>query len=195
MKTLWNHIVRCFLAGIVALLPIGGAVLTVGYMESSIAESGIAKLPIYFPGFGLLAACALIYLIGLAVSTFVGRWIWGRADRLLDRMPGLGSLYQTVKQVLGYGEGKEAVFQGVVMIPSRDLQGEEIGLVTSEISAGPGPKKLVVFVPAAPSPASGRLLIVDEDRVRRVALPVSEALKALLSVGKLALPAGSLFGS
>ncbi|MCU0722338.1 MAG: DUF502 domain-containing protein [Planctomycetes bacterium] len=192
MKTIWNHLARCFLAGVVALLPIAGAAVTVGYLEASIADSGISKLPFYFPGFGLLAAAALVYLIGLAVSTVVGRWAWSRADRLLDRLPGLGSLYQTVKQVLGYGEGKDAVFLGVVMVPSRDLRGEEIGLVTSEIGGGPGPKKLVVFVPAAPSPASGRLLIVDEAEVRRVPLPVSDALKALLSVGKVPLPAGSV---
>jgi len=195
MKTLWNHLARCFLAGIVALLPIGGAVLAVGWVEASIAESGLTRLPFYFPGFGILAAAALIYLIGLAVSTFVGRWIWNRADRLLDRLPGLGRLYQTVKQVLGYGEGKDAVFLGVVLVPSRDLQGEEIGLITNEIADAQGRRKLVVFVPGAPSPTAGRMLIVDEDRVRRVALPVSDALKALLSVGKVALPAGPLLGS
>jgi uncharacterized membrane protein len=112
MQYLSKHISRCFLAGIVALLPIGGFVVAVAYLEATIASSWLAKQPFYFPGLGLLVSAAAIYLIGLTVSTFLGRWLWKRVDRLFDSLPALGRLYQTLKQIIGYGEGKRRFFSG-----------------------------------------------------------------------------------
>src|SRR5260370_12423509 len=106
-----RHVTRCFLAGIVALLPIGGFVLTVAYLEAMIAESWLAKQPFYFPGLGLLATAAAIYLIGLTVSTFLGRWLWTRGDFLFDRLPALGRVYSTLQQNIGFGGREECIFQ------------------------------------------------------------------------------------
>jgi uncharacterized membrane protein len=91
MQYISRHLTRCFLAGIVALLPIGAFVLTVAYLEAMIAGSWLARQPYYFPGLGLLATAGVIYLIGLTVSTFLGRWLWKRVDVLFDSLPALGS--------------------------------------------------------------------------------------------------------
>jgi uncharacterized membrane protein len=184
MKRINKHITTCLIAGIVAVLPIGGLIITVGYLESTISSSGISKMGFYFPGFGLLAAAILIYLIGLGVTTFVGRWIWKRIDRTLDRLPALGSLYQTLKQILGYGEGEDAIFYETVLVPSKNTEGEELGLVTNKISDGKGGTKLVIFIPGVPNPTSGRMIIVDDGTVKPLAMPVNETLKALVSMGK-----------
>src|SRR5579872_2369151 len=159
-----KHISRCFLAGIVALLPIGGMVFTVVYLEVTIAGSWLARQPFYFPGLGLLTTAAAIYLIGLTVSTFLGRWLWGRVDSLFDNLPALGRLYQTLKQIIGYGEGKDAIFQRVVLIRSSSPDGSELGLVTNETADAAGTQKLIVFIPGAPNPTAGRLVVIDADR-------------------------------
>ncbi len=187
MQYLSKHISRCFLAGIVALLPIGGFVVAVAYLEATIASSWLAKQPFYFPGLGLLVSAAAIYLIGLTVSTFLGRWLWKRVDRLFDSLPALGRLYQTLKQIIGYGEGKEAIFQRAVLIRAREPEGSELGLVTNETTDESGARKLIVFVPGAPNPTVGRLIVIDADRTIPLAVTVSDALKALLSVGKTPL--------
>jgi len=179
-----KHVSRCFLAGIVALLPIGGFVVTVAYLESLLAGSWLAKQPWYFPGLGLLATGALIYLIGLTVSTFLGRWLWNRVDRLFDSLPALGRLYQTLKQIVGYGEGKDAIFVRVVLIRGSEPDGSELGLVTNETVDAAGATKLVVFVPGAPNPTIGRLIVIDAAHTTPLAMTVSDALKTLLSVGK-----------
>lgn len=191
MPILVNHITRCLLAGLVALLPIGGFVLTVIYLESTIAGSWLARQPFYFPGLGLIASTVGIYLIGLTVSTFVGRWLWALLDRVLDSLPMLGRLYQTLKQIVGYGEGKDAIFQGVVLVPNGKNEGSELGLVTNGIASAGGVRQLVVFVPNAPNPTSGRLVVIDASEVQPLTMAVSDAMKVLLSVGKtsLALPA------
>jgi uncharacterized membrane protein len=179
-----KHLTRCLLAGIVAILPIAGLIITVGYVEYQIASSGLSKLPFYFPGFALLVSIVCIYLVGLAVSTLVGKWLWSGVDRLLDRMPVMGRLYQTLKQILGYGSGEDAIFQEVVLVPGRNDQADELGLVTNTISGEDGKPRLLVFVPSSPTPTSGRLIIIEPHVVKRLNMPVSEMLKVLVAVGK-----------
>ena len=187
MQFISRHISKCFLAGIVALLPIGGFVITVVYLESLIAGSWLARQPYYFPGLGLIATAAIIYAIGLTVSTFLGRWLWKRIDLVFDRLPALGRLYQTLKQIIGYGEGKDAIFQRVVLIRGAEPDGAELGLVTNETTDGTSSRKLIVFVPGAPNPTAGRLIVIDADRTIPLPITVNDALKTLLSVGKTPL--------
>ena len=188
MNSLTSHLTRCFLAGIVALLPIGGTILTIAYLESTVAGSWLAKQPLYFPGAGLLLAAVLIYAVGLIVTTVLGQWIWTRFDQLLDRLPVLGRLYQTLKQLLGVAEGEDAIFRQVVLVPARDTDAAEIGLVTHETVDATGKKQRVVFVPSAPTPTTGRLLIVDESLLVPLNISASDAMKALVSLGKVSLP-------
>lgn len=184
MNKLRKHITNSLLAGIVAILPVGGLIITIGYLESTISSSGLSKLPFYFPGFGLIAAVVLIYLIGFALTTFIGKWIWNRLDALLDKMPALGRLYQTLKQILGYGKGEDAIFHEAVLVSSRDIESEELGLVTNKITDDKGNTKLIIFIPGVPNPTSGRLIVIDEELVKPLAMPVNETLKALVSMGK-----------
>ncbi|MGQ0636782.1 MAG: DUF502 domain-containing protein [Planctomycetaceae bacterium] len=189
MSYFTRHISRCFLAGLVALLPIGGFILTVVYLESAISGSWLAGHWWYVPGLGLVAAAAGIYAIGLTVSTFIGRWAWTKLDYLLDSLPMLGRLYQTLKQIVGYSEGKDAIFQRVVLVSNGDDAGAELGLVTNESTAPDGRLQLLVFVPGAPNPTTGRLVLIDASEVKPVSLPVSDTMKLLLSLGKTTFPA------
>lgn len=181
-KWLLKHITQCLVAGVVALLPISGLVLSLAYLESSIAAAWLAKQPFYFPGCGIILVAIGVYLIGLTVSTFVGRWLWNLMDRIFDRLPVLGRLYQTLKQILGYGEGKDALFHEVVMIPGQ--HGDELGLVTNRATDANGQAKLIVFVPMAPNALNGRLVVVDPSAARSTNLSVNDAMKALVSLGK-----------
>jgi len=184
MKRLYKHITSSLIAGIVAILPVGGLIITIGYLESTISSSGLSKMPFYFPGFGLLATAIFIYLIGLVVTTFIGKWIWKRVDSILDKLPALGRIYQTLKQILGYGEGEDAIFYEAVLVPSRDIQSEELGLVTNRITDDEGKSKLVIFIPGVPNPTSGRLIVMAKESVKPLSMPVNETLKALVSMGK-----------
>lgn len=184
MNSIRRHLARCCVAGLVTLMPLVGAILSVVVLERTLSESFLARQPFYFPGLAIIAAAIIVYGIGLIVSTFLGRWLFERVDRLLESVPAVGMLYQTLKQILGYGEGKDGMFREVVLVPSRDADAEELGLVTNDIVGVDGTVKWTVFVPGSPNPGAGRLLVVDPARVRRVDVPVSEALKTLVAVGK-----------
>ncbi len=186
MKYVTAHVVRCLVAGIVAVLPVGGLVLGLVLAERTLSESWLARQAWYFPGLGILAAAVGVYLLGLVVTTFVGRWFWKRVDRLLDNLPALGRLYRTLKQILGYGEGEDAIFKRVVLLPTL-AGGHELGLVTGEVAEANRPARLVVFVPGAPNPTLGRLVLAAPESVVATPLPVSEAFQVLLSAGAVAL--------
>ena len=185
MKAIGRHFTKCFLAGIVALLPVGGLVLTVAYFEITIRDAGTRLLPFYFPGLGLLSVTVAVYLLGLFVSSLLGKWIWKWVDRFLESLPGMGGLYQTLKQILGYSEGKDAMFLRAVWVDTFS-EIEELGLVTQEFEEH-GKSRVCVFLPGSPNPTNGRMLVLSADRVRPADIEVNEAFKALLSTGKTPL--------
>lgn len=185
MRILQNHIWQCVVAGIVALLPIVGILVSFIYMEHMVADSWLKEQGFYFFGLGIVVAAVTIYVVGLFFSNFIGQWIWNTFDRLIDRLPILGNLYQTLKQILGYGEGEDALFERVVFVQTRDFDGEEIGLVTNdEINFADG-NTLAVFIPFSPSPMNGRLIFVDKQKTRESDMSVNQALKAMVSIGTM----------
>ena len=184
MHPVSRHFTRCLIAGLIAILPIGGAILSLLLAERTISESWLERQGFYFPGLGLLLAIALLYALGLIVTTFICRWVWRRMDLLLANVPALGPLYRTLKQILGYGEGRDALFTRVVMVRSPFTGSEEVGLVTNEVGDEQGVPRLLVFLPGSPNPTTGRLLVADPATVRPVDVSVHEALKALVSAGK-----------
>lgn len=185
MQPVTKHLTRCLVAGVVALLPVGGTIFTIVYFETLIAASWLKEQGFYFFGCGLLATALLVYAIGLAISTFIGRWLWRQFDKLVNGLPVMGRLYQTLKQIMGYGEGPDAMFRRVVLIPARDVQGDEIGLVTAEAKSIAGQDLLTVFLPGAPNPTTGRVIMVDANEVRSTSLRVNDALMSLVSVGAI----------
>ena len=176
---MYRHVIRCLIAGVVALLPIGGTILGFFYLESVLSGPWRADLP-YFPGLGLLVALVLLYVVGLFVTTFLGRWLFHVIDRAIRALPVAGEFYQTLKQILGYGSGEDAVFQQVVLVPSTDTGGVQVGLVTRRGDDG----RCAVFLPGSPNPTAGRLVFVDEADLEVLDEQVADALKVLVSVGK-----------
>jgi len=179
-----RHLTRCVIAGIVALLPIGGAALTFFWLEGAISSAWLRGQPFYFPGLGLLLAVLAVYLVGLCMTTFAGRWLFRRFDRMFEQLPLLGSLYQSLKEVLGYDSSKEKFFQGVVLVAADT--GDELGLITGNCNLD-GSDRTLVFVPGSPNPANGKLLLLTKDQLRRVDLRVAQALRALVAMGKAPL--------
>lgn len=185
-----QHFTRCFLAGLVAVLPIGGLVVLILYLDQSLRPL-VKGTPLDFPGMAILVAIAGIYLLGLTVTTFIGKWLWNIFDAILSRVPGLAMLYNTLKQILGYGSGKDALFLRVVLVKDVSAGTLELGLVTEEVNLEGQTPRLAVFLPGSPNPALGRLVLVEPERCVPTQIPVDVAIKALLSTGKTGFQASA----
>jgi uncharacterized membrane protein len=171
------------LAGVATLLPAFATVASVIYVERAIAQSGLAAHPLYFPGCGLLLVVVGLYVVGVIATTLLGRWFVVVVDGVLNRIPALNSLYRTAKGVLGVGEGKDAFFRCVVLIENPERGVAELGFLTNEIAPAGLGRRQVVFLPSSPNPLVGRLVLAPADRVRRLDIPVQQALQLLLTAG------------
>jgi uncharacterized membrane protein len=181
-----HHLRSTFLAGVFAAVPIVVTGVAVWYADAHTRVLSRRLFGLDAPLLGVLIALAAIYVLGLGVTSIVGRSVLRAADWILIRVPLLKPVYQAWKQVvLAPGEG---IFAKVVLIVDESARMDVLGF-TSGRPTSPGGRTLCVFVPAAPNPTSGRLYFVARERCRMLDVSPEEAFKMILSGGSY-VPAG-----
>jgi uncharacterized membrane protein len=187
MSSVASHLRNTFLAGVFATIPIAGTAFILWYVDAKTRVISRHLFSVDVPFLGVAVALLAIYLLGLIVSSLIGRLLLRAADAILGRVPVFKPLYQAWKQVaLTPGEG---VFAKVVLVAADDARDMDLLGFTSGQPTAPGGDTLCVFVPAAPNPTSGRLYLVKRDRCRILAMSNEEAFKMILSGGSY-VPAG-----
>jgi uncharacterized membrane protein len=185
MEWLKNHLRAKFLAGVLAAVPIGivvwGAILVEQYTRLLVEPLGL-----HVPGLGILIAVVGVYLLGLAVTSFLGRFALRLTDRILQKVPGLSLLYRAWKDVLVVPPDKAGTFHEVVLVPNQ-AGGAQVGFTSGRPLPG-DPHSICVFLPGIPNPLSGRLVIVERARCTPLQLSMEEAFKFLLSTGNYLPP-------
>jgi len=181
-----------FLTGVLVIVPIGAAVLILRWLFFSIDNilQPVAKslLGYTVPGLGLGVIVVLIYLTGVVATSVIGRRLIGYGESLLSRVPLFRYLYTGIKQILqSFATPGEGGFLQVVLVEFPKKGMRAIGFVTSESRVESGEKLLSVFIPTSPNPTSGYLEIVRENDVIRTNISVDDALKMVLSAGKVSL--------
>ena len=181
-----------FLAGILVVVPLGIAIWILAWVFTSIDNilqpiiEGRLGYPI--PGLGFGIAIILIYLIGIVAENIIGGRLIRFGESLLTRVPVFRQIYTGAKQVVeglsGAGVNK-AAFREVVFVefPREGMQ--TIAFITSELTDKSGKKLFIVYVPTAPLPTSGYLVIVTEDKLMRTNIPIDEAMKMVISSGMI----------
>jgi uncharacterized membrane protein len=138
------------------------------------------------PGMGFAIIIAGVILIGYLGVTFGRRKVFDFFETQIIRTPVVGSIYGGVKQVLeSFTTTSSSKFLEVVFMefPRKGIY--TVGLVTSEVKDRNGKKILNVFIPTAPNPTSGFLQIVPESDVVKTAMSIDEAMKLIISAGKV----------
>jgi uncharacterized membrane protein len=181
MNGLQAHLRNKFLAGILAAVPL--VILVVGglWVEEKTRPLA-AGVGLDYPGLGILIALVAVYLLGLLVTSLMGRFFLGLIDHTLRRIPGLKLLYQAWKDILVVGAGKKDMYSHVVYVPSPDSRGVQLGFTNGDPTPN-DPASLCVFLPNVPNPITGRLIIIERAQCRPTNLSMEEAFKFLLSTG------------
>jgi uncharacterized membrane protein len=182
---------RQFIAGIIVTIPIGVTVWLVIWIFTSIdsilqpAVSSILGRTI--PGLGFVILIVLVYLAGVMASNFGTRRLVNYGQSLLSRIPIVRPIYSSIKQIVDSFSASGAGFKQVVIA---EFQGTRtIGFVTNESLDKAGNRLLYIFIPTSPNPTSGLLQIVKEEDVIQVDTSVDDAMKMVVSAGKV-LPEG-----
>ena len=142
----------------------------------------------HIPGLGVVVLLALLLLTGAFAANMFGQWWLRQGNRLLNKIPIVKSIYNSVKQVsdtLFSSSGqafREAVLvqyprQGVWTIAF--ITGKPSGEVASHL----GNELVSVYVPTTPNPTSGFFLMMPRAEVVTLRMSVDEALKYVISMG------------
>ena len=182
-----------FIAGILAVVPIAVTiwifVWLFNWIDGFLQQSLITQIfgrPI--PGVGFGITLVLIYLIGVIVSNFVGKRLVRYGESLLARVPLAWQLYNGIKQIMeSFSTPGKTGFMQVVLVEFPRKGMRTIGFITNESYDKSGERLLNVFIPTAPNPTSGFLQIAREDEIIRTDISVEEALRMVVSAGRVSI--------
>ena len=150
----------------------------------------------HIPGLGVIVMLVALLLTGMFATNIVGQWWLRQGSRLLNRIPIVKSIYNSIKQVsdtLFSSSGN--AFREAVLVQYPREGAWTIAFVTGR-PGGEAAHHLVgdylsVYVPTTPNPTSGFFLMVPRRDVIELAMSVDEALKYVISMGVVAPPMGA----
>ena len=141
-----------------------------------------------------MSVTVVILVTGLFVANIFGQWWLRQWDRLMNRIPGVRSIYTSVKQVsdtLFSGSGNAFSKALLIRYPHTDawamafLTGKPGGEVAERIQGD----YVSVFIPTTPNPTSGFFMMLPRHHVIELDMSVDNALKYIISMG-VVVPGG-----
>jgi uncharacterized membrane protein len=178
MGRIQTHVRNKLAVGALAAIPVAVTAFILWYLDAKAR----ALFDIRYPVLGLVVTLGGLYVLGLFITSLIGRWILTGADVLLAHIPGLRDLYQSWKQMAFSPEGDEGIFARVVLVPDETGKMRMMGFSTRKPIDG-DPDTMCVFVPGSPNPTAGRLYFVPTGDCVTLDLPARVALKVLISGG------------
>jgi uncharacterized membrane protein len=197
-------LIRCFLAGLFTILPL---VITVAiviwvaeYLNNWLGPGTVigqrlqnvglnfasSETFAYTIGWGIVLA--IVFGFGVLIESGARRWIQGLLDGVLGRLPMLGGIYGTVRQLVGMMDTKgSADLKGMSVVFC--VFGSETG--AAFLALLPTPEKFrigevdyhAVLIPSAPVPVGGSLLFVPATSVRPAGITVDAFMSVYVSMG------------
>ncbi len=189
-----KFISRNILTGLVTILPL---VLTLYllYWLAVTAESLLGGTILrllsenrYWPGMGLIASLALVFVVGLLMRTYVVQRLFAKGEQLLYRMPLINTVYRAIRDFFDYfSPTKKKEFEQVVAVTIGDTGMKVIGFVTQAI-----PKRLpkdfqdedsvLVYLPLSYM-IGGYTFLIPRSAVQTLDMSVEEAMRFTLTAG------------
>lgn len=147
-----------------------------------------ALLGFHIPGLGVILTFLVLFITGMLAANFVGRYVVGGWESLLDRIPIVRTIYGGAKNFaeIVFSDSSES-FKKVLLIeyPRKGLY--SLAFQTSsdlgEVQARTGEDVVCCFVPTTPNPTSGIVVMIPRRDVKVLDMDVDEALKMIISLG------------
>ncbi len=187
---MWRKVERIFLAGLFSTLPL---IITVILLKMLFEAVDGLLSPIFklifrrnIPGLGLLSTLLLIFLVGFMVKNIMGRFLIGRVEELISKIPFIKTIYTSAKQLIFSFSPENK--KGLKRVVAVKFFGDNysLGFVTNEtvlMIGGEEKKAYSIFLPTTPSPVTGFYLLIPMEKVIHLDLTVEDAIKMLISGG------------
>ncbi|MCE5340282.1 MAG: DUF502 domain-containing protein [Planctomycetaceae bacterium] len=174
-----KRLIGYFLKGLLVFVPAAITVLIVVFVIKKI--DSFLNIPI--PGLGLVAAIALITLIGFLASNYLGGKLFVLIDKLFAKLPVVKMLYSSIRDLISAFAGERKSFDKPVIVEITVGGPKAVGFITQqdlEFLALPG--NVAVYFPQSYNFA-GSVLIFPAERVTPLNIDSSKAMAFVVSGG------------
>jgi uncharacterized membrane protein len=205
MNKILQALLRYFVVGVFAVLPlvitVGVVIWVAGFVGGFLGPNAVLgrmleNVGLNFAGsrtlaylVGWLIVLAIIFGLGVLIEFGARRFLQERIDALATRVPVLGGVYGTVRQLVGMVDKRsQADLKGMSVVFC--VFGKETGaaflalLPTPELFRVGDVDYHAVLVPSAPVPVGGSLIFVPASSVRPSQLSVDAFMSIYVSLGE-----------
>ena len=195
-----RRVKKYFFSGLAVFLPLGLTIYVciwfLNFTESLVGKYLkpflLENYDFYIWGLGILVLVVLILFFGFVVTNYFGRAVHRMTERVLMRIPVMGSIYPAFKEIARFifkEEDPRARPQQVVLVEWPRPGIYVLGLltnVTSPVICSAAGKELVnVLIPKVPNPLTGFVVMVPREDVINIPISVEEAVRIIVSGGVL----------
>ena len=146
-------------------------------------------LPVKIPGLGLIIVFVTLTLLGFLTANFVGRKLVEVGEKILNRMPVVRPIYNSLKQIFQtlFAKGGSSFRRvGLVEFPSPGMWSLVFlsNAASAEIAARlPDTEHVAAFMPCTPNPTTGFFFYVARRDIIDLDITVEAAMTLLMSAG------------
>jgi uncharacterized membrane protein len=183
---------RRLIAGLIVIAPLGVTVYILWWLfttlDGILGRSVYNLLGVAVPGLGLILLVGLLLAVGWAAEATVGSKVVDWWHAALNRVPVVSRLYGATRRIVGsvFGTEERKFFRSVVL-----FEYPSPGQWTMGFETGEAPRALddrvedgvTIFLPTAPNPVTGFLIIVPAARIVRLPVTVEEGFTFVFSAG------------
>lgn len=153
----------------------------------------LQRLPFFWDLLTTIGVLLLVTAFGFLSNWVLGKYFFSLGERAIQRIPAVGAVYQSVKQIVATFGGKNRnLFNKVVLVeyPRKGIW--TLGFLTNKAQGEPqtavGNDTWTVFVPTTPNPTSGFLLMLPREDVIELEMTVGDGMKMIISGGAVVPP-------
>jgi uncharacterized membrane protein len=182
---------KVLMAGALVVVPLAATIwviVWIGGMFSSMGYSlletlGLAKkfnttYEPYAGIIGIIVVIILVYLVGLLANFWMFRQVFSLVDRLLSSLPGIKSIYESIRDLLTLFGGDSRNMGHAVLYTPPGLGYKQLGILTNQHPAGlaEGDNRIIVYLPMGYM-IGGPCVYARPEDVERLDMSVETALK------------------
>ena len=153
----------------------------------------LQRIPFFWDLVATIAVVILVTALGYLSHYVFGKFFLSITERFIQNIPGVGSVYNTVKQIVAtFGTQNRNLFNKVVLVEFPRKGVWTLGFLTNktqgEAQSHAGADTWTVFVPTSPNPTSGFLLMLPHDEIVELDMSVGDGMKMIISGGAVVPP-------
>ena len=155
--------------------------------------TSLQSLPFFWDLIATGVVVLLVTALGFLSNYVFGKYFFSVGERAIQRIPGVGAVYNSVKQIVAtFGTQNRNLFSKVVLVEFPRKGVWTLGFLTNkqqgEAQARASAETWTVFVPTTPNPTSGFLLMLPQNDVVELEMTVGDGMKMIISGGAVMPP-------